>query len=271
MTSFREWLLSEAAIGPQNVQYDAQGRPNFRVSIRDDGRIIGLELLQGANYKYAGDLVSDVFGDASLLKGHKLFNWHSDLPTGGGYGPMFYDIALEIATKNGGCLASATLINRLQNVQGAKENKGHAGGDASDAAEGIYKFYYEKRGDVEKVDLDVVLMNEPDQASKPWMYEMYRKQPTVLPKLIEMNGKGQPVLVVGLAQNARPIADMNFGTAQTKPEAPQAQQNNQKPQFQGFQMNDPRGWQQRQQHLNSIGVDTTGWGRQDIMRGAKTA
>lgn len=273
MLNFREWLINEAAIGPQSVQYDAQGRPNFRVSIRNEGAIIGLELLNGASYKYAGDLVSDIFGDSSLLKGYKLYNWHSDLPSGGGYGPMFYDIALEIATKNGGYLASATLMNRLQNVQGAKENKGHAGGDASDAAEGIYKFYYEKRGDVEKVQPNIVLADEPDQASKPWMYELYRKKPTVLPQLIEMNKKGQPVLVVGLAQNARPVEDMNFGASQQqdKPQNQQPQQPAQNPQgaFRGFQTSDPRNWQQRQQHLNSIGVDTTGWGRAEIMRGVK--
>jgi hypothetical protein len=40
-------------------------------------------------------------------------------------------------------------------------------------------------------------------------------------------------------------------------------------QFQGFNTNDTRGWQQRQQYLNSIGVDTTGWGRAEIMRGVK--
>lgn len=272
MNSFREWLFAEAAIGPQNIQYDAQGRPSFRVSIRNNGAIIGLEMLQGSNYKYAGDLVSDVFGDASLLKGYKLFNWHSDLPEGGGYGPMFYDMALEIATKNGGYLASATMINRLQNVRGAKENKGHAGGDASDAAEGIYKFYYERRGDVEKVEPNLILANEPDQASKPWMYELYRKQPTVIPQLIEMNKKGQPVLVVGLAQNARPVADINFNAVQQE-QKPQTQnqtaaQNPQKA-FQGFQTNDTRTWQQRQQNLNSMGIDTTGWQRQEIMRGVK--
>lgn len=271
MIRFREWLINEAAIGPQNIQYDAQGRPNFRVSIRNQGQIIGLEILQGGGYNYAGDLVSDVFGDSNLLKGYKIFNWHSDLPEGGGYGPMFYDIALEIATKNGGHLASATLVNRLQNVRDAKENKGHAGGDASDAAEGIYKFYYEKRGDVEKAEPNLVLMNEPDQASKPWMYELYRKSPTVLPRLVDMNGKGQPVLVSGAGVNAQPISDMNFGTSRQNPEAPKNhQQQTQQPPFQGFQTNDPRGWQQRQQHLNSLGINTTNWNRQEIMRGAKS-
>jgi hypothetical protein len=263
MLQFREWLVNEAAIGPGSVQYDAQGRPNFRVSIRNNGQVIGLETLQGSGYKYAGDLVSDVFGDAALLKGYKLFNWHSDLPEGAGYGPMFYDIALEIATKNGGYLASATLVNRLQNVKGAKENKGHAGGDASDAAEGIYKFYYERRGDVEKIEPNLVLMNEPDQASKPWMYELYRKNPTVLPQLIKMNSNGSPVLVLGTGLQAQPVADMNFSVG--KPQQNQPQQTK----FQGFSTNDPRNSQQRQQHLNSIGIDTTGWGRAEIMRGVK--
>lgn len=208
--NFSKWMLSEAGVGPENVQYDANGRPNFRVSIRDGGKIIGLELLQGTNYKYSGDLTSEFFGKA--LGGYKLFNWHSDLPSG--YGPMFYDIALEIATKNGGYLASTTLINRLVNVQGAKENKGHAGGDASDAAEIIYKFYYDRRSDVEKVQPNLILMNEPDQASKPWMYELYQKQPAVIPQLIGMNKKGQPVLVSGFGLQAKPIIDMNFSLHQ---------------------------------------------------------
>lgn len=208
--NFRGWLIGEAAIGPQNIQYDTQGIPNFRVSIRNEGAIISLELLQGSSYKYSGDLVSDDFGDSNLLKGYKLFNWHSDLPSGGGYGPMLYDIALEIATKNGGYLASSTLMNRLKNVHNAKENKGSLGGDATDAAEGVYKFYYEKRNDVEKIQPNIVLANEPDQANKPWMYELYRKKPTVIPKLIEMNSRGGPVLVRGLGHNASPIVDMNF-------------------------------------------------------------
>jgi hypothetical protein len=42
-----------------------------------------------------------------------------------------------------------------------------------------------------------------------------------------------------------------------------------KKEFQGFQMGDARTWQQRQQHLNSMGIDTTGWGRAEIMRGVK--
>jgi hypothetical protein len=271
MTRFKEWLINEAAIGPQNIRYDTQGRPNFRVSIRNQGQIIGLEILQGSNYKYAGDMVSDDFGDENLLKGYKIYNWHADMPQGAGYGPMFYDIALEIATKNGGYLAPSTLLNRFKNIHDAKERKGHGGGDATDAAESVYKFIYERRGDVEKVQPNIVLANEPDQAEKPWMYEFYQKKPTVLPQLIEMNRKGRPVLVSGVGIQAEPIIDMNFNAMRQK-EQPQQNQPTQapkQPQFHGFQMGDTKTWQQRQKHLNSMGIDTAEWSRAEIMRGVK--
>lgn len=216
---FSEWLLFEGAIGPESIRYDANGYPNFRVYIMNNGQIIGLEINKGGGYRFAGDMVSNDFGVTGALKGYKLYNWHSDLPTGAGYGPMFYDIAMEIATKNGGYLVSSTLLNRLGNVVGAKENKGGAGGDASDEAEAIYKFYYERRNDVEKVQPNIILANEPDQASKPYLYELYRKKPTILPRLIEMNGKGHPVLVSGTSFNAKPVIDMNFNVASQNPRA----------------------------------------------------
>lgn len=208
MKTFRNWLICEAAIGLQNIQYNATGHPNFRIKVKENGRQLILELLQGSNYKYAGDMFSDVFGESNILKGYKLFNWHADLPSGSGYGPLFYDICLEIATKNGGYMASSTFINRLKNVAGAKENKGSFGGDASDAAEGIYKFYYYKRNDVEKVQPNIVLGNEEDQSKKEYLYELYRKQPVILNQLIEINKSGkQPVMVDGIGQ---PIIDLNF-------------------------------------------------------------
>jgi len=208
MINFKEWLFIEAAIGVQSIQYNNAGYPNFRIKIKNNGAQLMLELLQGSSYKFSGDLMSDVFGESSILNGYKLFSWHSDLTTGAGYGPLFYDIALEIATKNGGYLASSTLLNRLQNVKGAKENKGTLGGDATDAAESIYRFYYYKRSDVEKVQPNIILGNEEDQARKEYLYELYRKQPTVLNSLIQMNKNGkQPVLVNGMGEA---IVDLNF-------------------------------------------------------------
>jgi len=208
MINFKEWLFIEAAIGVQSIQYNTAGYPNFRIKIKNNGAQLMLELLQGSSYKFSGDLMSDVFGESSILNGYKLFSWHSDLTTGAGYGPLFYDIALEIATKNGGYLASSTLLNRLQNVKGAKENKGTLGGDATDAAESIYRFYYYKRSDVEKVQPNIILGNEEDQARKEYLYELYRKQPTVLNSLIQMNKNGkQPVLVNGMGEA---IVDLNF-------------------------------------------------------------
>ena len=134
--------INEAAIGPKNIQYSESGFPAFRVKILEGGKELQLELLRGQgqpgvpsniNYKYAGDLGSEY---SDILKGYKLYNWHSDLPRG--YGPLFYDIALEIVTKNDGYLASTTLLNALKNYDPVKrkQDKGLSyGGDTSDAAE----------------------------------------------------------------------------------------------------------------------------------------
>jgi len=278
--SFRDWLVNEAAIDPNSIRYDAQGRPNFRVYIMNDGGIVGLETLQNGQYKFAGDMFSNIFGDSSLLKGRKIFNWHSELPEGSGYGPMFYDICMEIATIKGGHLASMTLVNRLALISSgkdfdyeqSKERKGAAMGDTSDRAEPIYKFYYEKRGDVEKVDPGVRVANDPEQASKPWMYMLYSKKPTVMTKLIEMNHLTQPVLVSGTGMNAKAIMDFDFRAVQQGPEKQSQKQPESKAgqaAFQGFSTNDTRTWQQRQQHLNSLGIDTAGWGRAEVMRGVQ--
>lgn len=208
MLTFKEYFFCEAAINIQNIQYNPSNYPNFRIKIKNAGSQLILEILQNNNYKFAGDLMSDVFGDVSILKGYKLYNWHSDLPTNAGYGPLFYDIATEIATKNGGYLISSTFLNRLQNVANAKDNKGSIGGDTSDAAENIYKFYYYKRNDVEKIQPNIILNNEPDQANKPHMYELYRKNPTTLNQLIQINKNGkQPVLVNGINE---PLINFNF-------------------------------------------------------------
>lgn len=40
-------------------------------------------------------------------------------------------------------------------------------------------------------------------------------------------------------------------------------------QFQGFQIGDKRSHQERAAYLNSMGIDTTSWGRAEIMRGIK--
>lgn len=216
--NFKSFLLSEAAFGPQNISYSPTGFPNIRVSVLQNGREIQLWLLRGqgavesphnVNYAYRGDLGSECFGETDILRGYKLYNWHADGLEG--YGPFFYDIATEIATKNHGCLASTTFLNALKNLDPTKrkESKGiGSGGDSSDAVENIYHFYYhERKNEVEKVTPNIILANEDDQAKKPYMYELYKKQPTTLNQLIKMNNNGkQPVLVKG---SGAPISDLN--------------------------------------------------------------
>lgn len=211
--NFKQWILSEAAIGVKDI-LGPSGKPNFRININQNGRQIILELLNPKGfYKFAGDLLSEDF-PFNGLSGYKLFNWHADLPQG--YGPLFYDIAMEIATKNGGYLASSTLLNRLKNIKDAKTNKGHMGGDTSDLAEYIYKFYYYKRNDITIEQPNIVLPEEPDQVDKPYLYEIYKKQITIIPKLIQMNKQAQInnnknyVLVSGTGAQVSPIFDINF-------------------------------------------------------------
>lgn len=219
METFKSFfVLCEAAFGPQNITYTATGFPIIRIVIVENGREIQLWKLRGQgvvgsphniNYQFAGDLGSEHFGDDHSLKGYKLYNYHSDGLQG--YGPLLYDIAIETATKNGGYLASTTFLNALNNLDPTKrkENKGvGAGGDTSDAAESLYKFYFYNRKDVESVLPNVILGNEKDQSSKPYLYELYRKPPTTLNQLIQMNNSdNQPVLTDGVGDA---IVDLNF-------------------------------------------------------------
>jgi hypothetical protein len=216
--NFKSFLLCEAAFGPQNIKYSPTGFPNIRIVVLENGREIQLWSLKGQGsvgtphniaYKYVGDLGSEDFGDTNSLKGYKLYNYHADRLEG--YGPLLYDIAMEIATKNGGYLASTTFLNALKNLDPTKrkESKGTGmGGDTSDAAENLYKFYYWKRSDVEKVQPNIILGYEDDQGKKPHLYELYRKQPTTLNQFIQMNNNGkQPVLTNGVGEA---IIDLNF-------------------------------------------------------------
>ena len=109
-------------------------------------------------------------------------------------------------------LASTTFLNAINNLDPIKrkENKGvGAGGDSSDAVENLYKFYfYNRKEDVESVLPNVILGNEKDQSVKPYLYELYRKPPTTLNQLIQMNNSGnQPVLTNAIG-NA--VVDLNF-------------------------------------------------------------
>ena len=110
---------------------------------------------------------------------------------------------------------------------------------------------------MEKIQPNIILGNEQDQTLKPYMYELYRKSPTVLNQLIQMNKNGkQPVLV---NESGEAIVDLNFSV-----------QKQSKQQFAGFESGDKRTWQQRSEFLKSQGIDTSGWGRAQIMRGSNT-
>jgi len=59
---------------------------------------------------------------------------------------------------------------------------------------------------------------------------------------------------------------VNYYMKSVKPKGTQSPEKNE---FGGFQIGDTKTWQQRQQHLSSIGIDTAGWGRAEIMQGRR--
>jgi hypothetical protein len=55
---------------------------------------------------------------------------------------------------------------------------------------------------------NLIFKNEDEQGKNPWLYDLYRKPPTTLNQLIQMNNSGkQPVLTDGVG---RAIIDLNF-------------------------------------------------------------
>lgn len=236
--NFKTWLINEVAKGLKDLQFSgpANNIPNFKIQIADGGVFIRLYVSTPKGSKFAGDLHSnECFNDTKLLSGYRLFAWHSDIneSIAGGFGPFLYDIAMEIATIKGGYLVSHALVNRLmqrhvKDVDGDGvhdeldqdfyDRKGSSGGDPTDEAENVYKFYYYNRKDVESVMPNIMFGHPkavklgkfetlPEQHDKPYMYELYKKQPTTLQAMLNLNKQGKVVLVDGLNQ---PILDLNF-------------------------------------------------------------
>lgn len=226
--NFKNYLIIEAAKGLKDLQFQGNS-PNFRIQIAEGGVFVRLYVSTPKGSKFAGDLSArECFNNTKLLSGYKLFAWHSDVneSLASGFGPFLYDIAMEVATLKGGYLVSHALINRLmlrhvKDVDGDGnpdeldkdfyDRKGGDGGDPTDEAENIYKFYYYNRKDVESTMPNIMfghpaahklgkLETLPEQHEKPYMYELYRKQPTTIRSMIELNKQGKIVLVDGLNQ-----------------------------------------------------------------------
>ncbi len=236
--NFKTYFLFEVAKGLKDLQFSGPQNkfPNFRVQITDGGLFIRLYVSTPKGSKFAGDLhARECFGETKLLSGYKLFAWHSDIneSLASGFGPFLYDIAMEIATIKGGFLISHALVNRLmlRHVKDTDrdgkpdeldknfyDRKGGDGGDPTDEAENVYKFYYYNRKDVESIMPNIIFGHPaahklgklealPEQHDKPYMYELYRKKPTTLQAMIELNKQGKIVLIDGMNQ---PILNSNI-------------------------------------------------------------
>lgn len=142
--SFSNWLLHEAARGPQDVAMAGH------VVTLASGHVT----LWNKKGNYLGDLVSDiVFANTTLLPGYKITMFHSNSEKG--WGPLLYDVAMELVTLQGGHLVSNTLTQRLEGKSATHGTKGHVGGDSSDDADKVYKFYATNRKDVVKTQPDL--------------------------------------------------------------------------------------------------------------------
>lgn len=231
--NFRDYFLLEVAKGLKDLQFYGN-TPSFQVKILDGGTNIHFytmapNRLGGKSSTYSGGLdTSECFNDTRLLPPYKLFAWHSDIndSLAGGFGPFLYDIAMEIATVKGGYLISHAFVNRLIGRHLKDDGtlnpdfhkmKGGYGGDPTDEAEAVYQFYFYKRKDVESTMPNLILSTPasmkagkfeslPEQTDKPYLYQLYRKQPTTLNAMIELNKQGKEVLLNGMND---PIMSLN--------------------------------------------------------------
>ena len=197
--SFSNWLLHEAARGPNDLAMSG-----YKVTLS-----FGQTMLWNKMAKHLGDLSIDlVYADTKLLPGYKLFMFHSEAPKG--WGPLLYDITMEVTTLQGGHLISNTLVNRLKGRDAAYSEKGFAGGDSSDAADNIYKFYTSKREDVVKTQPDLSkFISEEELRESPYKFYLYSKPPTTLQQLIELNKSGKKVFGTGNPGLIVPIMDLS--------------------------------------------------------------
>jgi hypothetical protein len=239
MKTFKDYLiLSEAAKGLKDLTFSGPDNnfTNFRVQIADNGIFIRLYVNTPKGSKFAGDLhANECFNNTKLLPPYRLFAWHSDIneSLANGFGPFLYDIAMETATLKGGYLTSHALVNRLmmrhlKDIDGDGKpdeldqdfynRKGGSGGDPTDEAESVYKYYYYNRKDVESIMPNIIfghpvahklgkLETLPEQHEKPYMYELYRKQPTTIQQMVNLNKQGKIVLIDAMN---KPILNTNI-------------------------------------------------------------
>jgi hypothetical protein len=214
---FKDYFISEAARGLKDLVF-SDNSPNFRIQVAEGGINIRLYVKTPKGMNYAGGLnSSECFDDTKTLSGYKLFAWHSEVnDEANGFGPFLYDIAMEVASVRGGYLVSHYLVNRLHKLHlkddgtldpDWESKKGWWGGDPTDDAERVYKYYYYNRKDVESVDPESA--DVPPNPDKKYMYQMYRKQPVNLKAMIDLNKQNKIVLVDGLNQ---PIMNINLNT-----------------------------------------------------------
>jgi len=124
----RRVLLTEAAKGPEDLP------PGWKVAIEKSSAYIGVSLFNDSG-KYEGQLRAHKQSDWGPCLDAFFVGW-SEASTQG-WGPMLYDIAMEVATELGSALMS---------------DRSTVSGDAHS----VWDYYLDNRGDVETLQLDTM-------------------------------------------------------------------------------------------------------------------
>jgi len=178
-------LRGEAALGDIFEKVEAKYMDNLGFDYYDE--------LSDAQLEEIDDMVDQklkaIDASCNFSSWEKLYTIHSDLGEvqGSGYGPLIWDIAIELATQNNSMVIPYGAMNWTK---------------PTPAAEKIYEYYYNNRSDVTKTpllrpsqqQLQLSLGDDdncwwyfsgnPDfeewQKSAPWMTVAYSKEPTIL-------------------------------------------------------------------------------------------
>lgn len=172
MITFREYFLLEGMKTPSELKqeqiYFIINRQNERQIQIDMYKRPQKLMFAGRMIKYYDLWIFHIDSKENMELGHVYAHK--------GYGPVMYDIAMELASKYGKGLVTPISINA---------------GYPSDESVNVYKYYYNKRTDIQKTPLDLEkhgfdlrYRHDDKLRENPWLNMLYVKpNPTTLNEL----------------------------------------------------------------------------------------
>jgi hypothetical protein len=175
MITFREYFLLEGMKTPSELK---QEQIYFIINRQDEGHIQINMYKRPQKHMFAGQMIKyfdlwifHIDSKENMELGHVYAHK--------GYGPVMYDIAMELASKYGEGLVTPISISQ---------------GYPSDESINVYKYYYNKRTDIQKTPFDpekygfgldfLQYRDNEKLAENPWLNMLYTKpNPTTLNEL----------------------------------------------------------------------------------------